>query len=99
MELAGAIETPDESAETPPSRLVITGTTVLTDFAMGASGEWESMVLEESTVIIEDGRVSGIVPSWNFVLAPTDVVVTGRGRYVMAAPLVVGGGDGAQRIW
>ncbi len=96
MELAGAIETPDESAETPPSRLVITGTTVLTDFAMGASGEWESMVLEESTVIIEDGRVSGIVPSWNFVLAPTDVVVTGRGRYVMAAPLVVGGGDGAE---
>ena len=89
------VEASDEP-ETSATRLVITGTTVLTDFAMGSSGVWESMVLEESTVVIKDGRVSGIVPSKNFVLFPTDVVVTGRGRFVMAAPLVVGGGEGAE---
>jgi hypothetical protein len=87
---------PSEVSEAPSSRLVITGTTVLTDFALGASGVWEAMVLEESTVVIQDGRVSGIVPAANFVLLQNDVVVTGRGRFVMAAPLIVGGGGPAE---
>ena len=69
---------------------------MLTDFALGASGVWEAMVLEESTVVIQDGRVSGIVPAANFVLLQSDVVVTGRGRFVMAAPLIVGGGGPAE---
>ena len=92
-----AVPTAPEAAPDPAaSRLVITGTTVLTDFVMGKSGVWEAMVLEESTVVIQDGRVSGIVPAANFVLLQSDVVVTGRGRFVMAAPLIVGGGDSAE---
>jgi hypothetical protein len=92
---AGPTE-PKAAPDLAASRLVITGTTVLTDFALGASGVWEAMVLEESTVVIQDGRVSGIVPAANFVLLQSDVVVTGRGRFVMAAPLIVGGGGPAE---
>lgn len=88
---------PIDAPATAPSRLVITGTTVLTDFARGKTGIWEAMVLEESTVIIQEDRVLGIVPAANFVLYPTDVVVPGRGRFVMAAPLVVGGGEADEK--
>jgi|GEM_PF-2928381 len=92
-----AIATESDAAPDPAeSRLVITGTTVLTDFVMGKSGVWEAMVLEESTVIVQDNRVFGIVPAANFLLLPTDVVVTGRGRFVMAAPLILGGGDATE---
>ncbi|MHC4245324.1 MAG: hypothetical protein ACYSUU_00835 [Planctomycetota bacterium] len=79
----------------PSPRLLITGATILTDFVRGEDGGWEAMALDESTVAVQDGAVEGIYAASNVVMRPNDVVVTGRGRYVMVAPLVRGDGDGS----
>ena len=78
-----------------PPRLLITGATILTDFVRGEDGRWEAMALDESTVAVQNGAVEGIYAASNVVMRPNDVVVTGRGRYVMVAPLVIGSGDGS----
>ena len=79
----------------PSPRLLITGATILTDFVQGENGRWEAMALDESTVAVQDGAVEGIYAASNVVMRPNDVVVTGRGRFVMVAPLVIGGGAGS----
>ena len=83
-----------EPVPLPSPRVLITGATILTDFVRGENGRWEAMALDESTVAMQDGAVVGIFAASNVVMRPNDVVVTGRGRYVMVAPLVIGGGDG-----
>lgn len=82
-------------------RLVITGATVLSGFDQDADGIWSASVLDDTTVVIEDGEVTRLVASSAFRLGLGDVVVTGKGRFVMAAPIVVGGAspDGDPSSW
>ncbi len=91
----GPVETVDAGPPVPSTspRVLVTGATILTDFVRGENGRWEAMALDESTVAVQDGAVEGIYAASNVVMRPNDVVVTGRDRYVMVAPLVVGGGD------
>lgn len=87
---------PPEPAEpdfTPVERIVVTGATVLSDLHLDESGEWVALGLEDTTVVIEDGVVTRLVPSSNYQLGPGDVAVTARGRWVMSAPILVGTSD------
>ena len=79
-----------------PMRIALTGTTILTDFQRTPDGDIEAIGFEDSVLIIEGGRVKTVLPRQNYQLGPNDIVVTGKGRFVIAAPIVFGGGKGAQ---
>lgn len=83
----------DDSA---PTRIALTGTTILTDFQRTPDGDIEAIGFEDSVLIIEDGRVKTVLPGQNYRMAPNDIVVTGRGRFVIAAPIAFGGGKDTQ---
>ena len=74
----------------PIDRLVITGATVLSGFQQNSDGVWSASALEDTTVVIEGGEVVRLVASSSFNIGLGDVAVTGRGRYVIAAPIVLG---------
>lgn len=95
----GDVEGPirPEDEYTPVERVVISGATVLTTLQLEADGSWTALVLEEMSVLVEEGVVVRLVPSNNYRLGPGDVAVTARGRWLMAAPIVIGGGDETSR--
>ena len=74
----------------PIERLVITGATVFSDFREKNDGVWAASALEDTTVVIEDGEIKRLIAASSFKIGLGDVVVTGRDRYVMAAPFVLG---------
>ena len=90
--VAGPLVAP-EVEFTPIERVVITGATVLSDLHADDSGEWVAYGLENTTVLIEDGVVTRLVPSSNYQLGQGDVTVTARGRWVMPAPIAMAGAE------
>lgn len=81
---------PPEPEFIPVERLVITGGTVLSSFQQDATGTWSASVLEDTTVVVENGEVARLVAASTYQLGLGDVAVTARGRFVMAAPIVLG---------
>ena len=90
---AGAMVGPPEPDFVPIDRLVITGATVFSSFQQDQDGVWSASVLDDTTVVIEGDEVVRLVASSSFNIGLGDVVVTGRDRYVMAAPIVLGAGS------
>lgn len=81
---------PPEPEFIPVERLVITGGTVLSGFQQDATGAWSASVLENTTIVVENGEVTRLVAASTYQLGLGDVVVTARDRFVMAAPIVLG---------
>ena len=81
---------PPEPEFIPIDRLVITGATVLSGFQKNADDVWAATALQDTTVVIESGEVVRLVASSSFQIGLGDVVVTGRDRFVIAAPFIVG---------
>ncbi|MCP4833856.1 MAG: hypothetical protein GY895_03745 [Phycisphaera sp.] len=81
---------PPEPEFIPVERLVITGGTVLSGFQQDATGAWSASVLEDTTIVVENGEVTRLVAASTYQLGLGDVVVTARDRFVMAAPIVLG---------
>lgn len=84
---------PPEPEFIPIERLVITGGTVLSSFQQDVDGTWSASVLEDTTIVVEDGEVARLVAASTYQLGLGDVVVTARDRFVMAAPIVRGDGS------
>ena len=74
----------------PVERLVITGAQVLSELRQGSDGMWEAVGFDETTIVIEDGVVVRLVDATNYQLTPNDAVISARGRWVMATPIVFG---------
>lgn len=74
----------------PIERLVITGAQILSEIQRNDAGIWEPVGFSDTTVVIENGVVVRMIDAKNYQLTPNDVVVSARGRWVMAAPIVFG---------
>lgn len=74
----------------PIERLVITGAQVLSELREGPDGAWEPVGFDETTIVVEDGAVTRLVDARSYQLTPNDIVISARGRWVMAAPIVFG---------
>ena len=74
----------------PVERLVITGAQVLSDLRQGSDGTWEAIGFDETTIVIENGAVVRLVDASGYQLTPNDAVISARGRWVMATPIVFG---------
>ena len=90
---------PPEPEFVPVERLVITGATVLSSFEQDAEGRWTAQILEDTSVLVEEGRIARFVASSSYQLSLGDVVVTARGRFVVAAPIVRGSTTGESRMF
>jgi hypothetical protein len=77
----------------------VIGVTILTDFQRTSEGEIEANGFEDAVLIIEDGAVKTVLPRQNFQLRATDIVVSGRGRFAMAAPIIFGAGEKQGSQW
>ena len=87
------------AVEPKPTRIAVIGVTILTDFQRTSEGEIEANGFEDAVLIIEDGAVKTVLPRQNFQLRVTDIVVSGRGRFAMAAPIIFGAGEKQGSQW
>ena len=71
---------PPEPEFVPVERLVITGATVLSSFEQDAEGRWTAQILEDTSVLVEEGRIArfhGIMQEGGYTKPVENLLETG----------------------